>query len=83
MKKKTLLDVLKKIIVILVIILVSLISFLGIHKKNLNNWNNILPEYDLSKELSNIRIFAFSVDDSTETADSTADDASEDTAVNY
>lgn len=80
MKKKTLLDVLKKIIVILVIILVSLISFLGIHKKNLNNWNNILPEYDLSKELSNIRIFGFSVDDSTEMVDSTADDASEDTA---
>lgn len=80
MKKKTLLDVLKKIIVILVIILVSLISFLGIHKKNLNNWNNILPEYDLSKELSNIRIFGFSVDDSTEMVDSTADNASEDTA---
>ena len=31
------------------IILVSLISFLGIHKKNLNGWRNILPEYTLSK----------------------------------
>ena len=66
MKKKTLTNILTKGITILLIILVSLISFLGIHKKNLNGWRNILPEYTLSKELSNIRTFVFSVDTSTE-----------------
>jgi len=65
-KKKTLTNILTKGITILLIILVSLISFLGIHKKNLNGWRNILPEYTLSKELSNIRTFVFSVDTSTE-----------------
>lgn len=66
MEKKTLTNILTKGIIILLIILISLISFLGIHKKNLNGWKNILPEYTLSKELSNIRTFVFSIDSSTE-----------------
>ena len=45
--------------------LVSLISFLGIHKRNLNTWKSILPDYQFSKELSEIRTFEFSVDTST------------------
>lgn len=66
MKKKTLTNTLTKIILVLLILLISTIAFLGIQKKELNSWKNILPEYTLSKELSNIRTFIFSVDTSTE-----------------
>ena len=66
MKKKTLKNALVKLIVVLLIVLVSLISFLGIHKRNLNTWKSILPDYEFSKELSEIRTFEFSVDTSTE-----------------
>ena len=65
MKKKTLKNALVKLIVVLLIVLVSLISFLGIHKRNLNTWKSILPDYQFSKELSEIRTFEFSVDTST------------------
>ena len=83
MKKKTLTNILTKGITILLIILVSLISFLGIHKKNLNGWRNILPEYTLSKELSNIRTFVFSVDTSTEEVeDENAENSTNTTAEN-
>lgn len=53
--------------------LLSLISFLGIHKRNLNTWASVLPEYQFSKELSEIRTFEFSVDTSTKDADSSSD----------
>lgn len=66
MKKKTLTNILTKAITVLLIILISVIAFLGIQKKELNSWKNILPNYTLSKELSSIRIFTFSVDNSTE-----------------
>ncbi len=63
MKKKTLTNILTKGITIILIILVKLNIILRIHKKNLNGWRNILPEYTLSKvKLSNIRTFVFSVD---------------------
>ena len=65
MKKKTLKNAVAKLIVVLLIVLVSLISFLGIHKRNLNTWKSILPDYQFSKELSEIRTFEFSVDTST------------------
>lgn len=65
MKKKTLTNTLTKMILVLLIILISIIAFLGIQKKELNNWKNILPDYTLSKELSNIRTFVFSIDTST------------------
>lgn len=65
MKKKTLKNALVKLIVVLLIVLVSLISFLGIHKRNLNTWKSILPDYQFSKDLSEIRTFEFSVDTST------------------
>ena len=65
MKNKTLKNALAKLIVVLLIVLVSLISFLGIHKRNLNTWKSILPDYQFSKELSEIRTFEFSVDTST------------------
>ena len=73
MKKETLKNALKKGIVILLIVLLSLISFLGIHKRNLNTWASVLPEYQFSKELSKIRTFEFSVDTSTKDADSSND----------
>lgn len=73
MKKETLKNALKKGIVILLIVLLSLISFLGIHKRNLNTWASVLPEYQFSKELSEIRTFEFSVDTSTKDADSSSD----------
>ncbi len=66
MKKKDLVSVLKKAIVILVILLISLVSFLGINTRNLNGWKNILPDYELSKELTGTKSFGFAVDDSTE-----------------
>lgn len=73
MKKETLKNALKKGIVILLIVLLSLISFIGIHKRNLNTWASVLPEYQFSKELSKIRTFEFSVDTSTKDADSSSD----------
>ena len=69
MKKKTLTNVLVKAIVILLIVLVSVISFLGIYKRNLNGWENIIPEFNFSKELSEERTFSFIVDTSTKTAE--------------
>ena len=93
MKKKTLKNALAKLIVVLLIVLVSLISFLGIHKRNLNTWKSILPDYQFSKELSEIRTFEFSVDTSTtekssdenttnttDTANTVAEGTTEDTA---
>lgn len=84
MKKKTLKNALAKLIVVLLIVLVSLISFLGIHKRNLNTWKSILPDYQFSKELSEIRTFEFSVDTSTKdkssdenTAENTTGNATE------
>lgn len=73
MKKETLKNALKKGIVILLIVLLSLISFLGIHKRNLNTWASVLPEYQFSKELSEIRTFEFSVDTSTKDAEDSSD----------
>lgn len=76
MKKKTLTNVLVKTIVILLIVLVSLISFLGIYKRDLNTWKNLLPDFNLSKELSEVRTFGFIVDDSTESVESTSSEDS-------
>lgn len=61
MKKR---NVLLKAIAVLAIVLISLISFLGIHERNLNNWVNTIPEYQFSKELGQTRIYGFSVDKS-------------------
>lgn len=85
MKKKTLKNALVKLIVVLLIVLVSLISFLGIHKRNLNTWKSILPDYQFSKELSEIRTFEFSVDTSTtdkSSDENTTDNTTENTTEN-
>ncbi|MCI8291178.1 MAG: hypothetical protein HFJ25_02850 [Clostridia bacterium] len=65
MKKSNLTNVLFKVIAVLAIVLVSLISFFGVYKRNLNSWENILPDYNLSKDLGESRTFGFVVDNST------------------
>ena len=65
MKSNKAIKVLTITLIILIILLVSCVSFFGILKHNLNKWDNILPEYSFSKELSSARIFSFNVDEST------------------
>ena len=67
-------NVLLKAIAILAIVLISLISFLGIHKRNLNKWENVIPKFKFSKELSQARIYGFVVDDSTEEVENSDSD---------
>lgn len=81
MKKKTLTNVLFKLIVVLAIVLVSLISFLGMYRRNLNDWKNLLPEYRFSKELSEIRNFGFVVDKSTKEVEDTSDEDKDEAEV--
>ncbi|MCI9015894.1 MAG: hypothetical protein HFJ53_01840 [Clostridia bacterium] len=54
-----------KILIILVIIAISLISFLGINKKDKNRWINILPNYLLSTNLKGARVTKLELDSST------------------
>lgn len=70
MKKDGLTNVLLKVTVILLILIVSLISFFGVYKRNLNSWENLLPEYNLSKELGESRTFSFVVDRSSKEVES-------------
>ena len=77
MKKNNLTNVLFKVIAILAIILVSLISFFGIYKRNLNSWENILPKYNLGKELGEARTFGFKVDDSTKKVENNHEEGEE------
>lgn len=74
MKKDSLTKVLLKVTVILLIVVISLISFFGIYKRNLNSWENLLPEYNLSKELGESRTFSFIVDTSTKEAEHSDDE---------
>ena len=67
MKEKTILSVLRKLIVVLLILLLCAISFLGIHKRHLNGWENILPDYVFGKELGEARTFNFEVSSETKT----------------
>lgn len=69
MEKKSILGGLTKLVVILLIILISAISFLGIYKKNLNKWENMVPEFNLSKELGEARTFGFEVSTATKEVD--------------
>ena len=55
-------NVLLKVIAVLSIILLSLISFLGIYRRNLNMWENVIPKFQFSKELGETRIYEFTVD---------------------
>lgn len=77
MEKKSILSGLTKLIVILLIILISAISFLGVYKKNLNRWDNMLPDYNLSKELGEARTFGFEVSTATEEVELETEEAEE------
>ena len=55
-------NILLKVIAVLAIILLSLISFLGIYRRNLNMWENVIPKFQFSKELGETRIYEFTVD---------------------
>ncbi len=60
-------NVLKIITIIMIIILLSLISFVGIYTKKLNKYENVLPNYLTSMELSSRREVKLKVDETTET----------------
>lgn len=66
MKQDRMTKILKIVLLVLILVLISAISFLGILQKNMNLWENILPDYELARELTDTRVLTFSVDDSTE-----------------
>lgn len=68
---------LKMAILVISILLISLISYVGIYKKEGGIWKNILPDYLVGKELSGTRLISFVVDDSTETVEKTEEETEE------
>ncbi len=64
--------------IVVIILLLSCVSFFGILRHNMNDWENILPEYSLSRDLTGIRVFSFNVDESTKEVDVDSDDSEED-----
>lgn len=66
MKKK---NTLKIAVLLVAILLVALVSFVGIYKYDKGNMINILPEYELGKELKGSRLITMNVDTSTEKND--------------
>lgn len=57
---------LKIIGVSLLVILISLIAFVGIHVKNGNIWENIIPEFKYGMELDGVRELRYIVDTTSE-----------------
>lgn len=80
MKQEKTTKILGMILLILIIVLIAAISFFGILRRNLNSWENILPDYELSRELDKMRVLTFSVDDSTETVEND-EETSDETSV--
>lgn len=70
---------LKMTIMIISIVLISLISFVGIYTQKGGSWQNILPDYQVSKELSGTRLIKFVVDDSKETVENAVEGSEETT----
>ena len=56
---------LKLIVLIIVVVLISLISFVGIYKLQNGQMVNIMPSYNVGKELKGTRLITFVVDEST------------------
>ncbi len=71
MKQEKTTKILEMILLILIIVLIITISFFGILRKNLNSWYNKIPDYELGKELSKMRVLTFSVDTSTKEIEDT------------
>ena len=53
--------------IILIIVLLSIISFIGVYQKELNQYENILPEYKTGMEFGKRRSVILKVDNSTKT----------------
>lgn len=53
--------------IILIIVLLSIISFIGVYQKELNQYENILPEYKIGMEFGKRRSVILKVDNSTKT----------------
>lgn len=81
MKKDKSTKILWMILLILIIVLIAAISFVGILRRNLNSWENILPDYELSRELDKMSVLTFSVDDSTEQVEESDEEASDETTT--
>lgn len=78
---------LKLAILIVTIIIVALISFVGIYKSENGMMKNIMPDYDVGKELNGTRLITFKVEDSDEedstiSTDENSEEATESTPVN-
>ena len=69
MKSNKAIKKLSILIIMLIILILVCISFFGIFKRNLNKWENILPEYSFSKEIDGVSSFSFSVSEATKTVE--------------
>ena len=74
MKQQKTTKKLEMVLLVLVIVLISAISFFGILHQDLNAWENVIPDYELGRELSKMRVLTFSVDDSVEEVEATETD---------
>lgn len=81
MKKDKSTKILWMILLVLIIVLIAAVSFVGILRRNLNSWENILPDYELSRELDKMRVLTFSVDDSTEPVEETDEEVTDETTT--
>ena len=66
--------ILKITLIILIIILISIISFVGVFVQNKNQMKNVLPEYLLSRELSEHTIVELKVSEKEENDDESANE---------
>lgn len=80
---------LKIITGILVIFVICLVSFVGVYKQNMNQMQNQVKGYDLTKDLKGYRELVFTVSDATEVLDTdgnvvgNTDDYSDETIESY
>lgn len=82
MKQQKTTKILEMVLLILVIVLISAISFLGILHQDLNAWKNVIPDYELGRELSKMRVLTFSVDDTVEEVEATEEEDETSVEVN-
>ena len=73
--------ILKTTLIILIIILISIISFVGVYVQNKNQMKNILPEYLLSRELSEHTVVELKVSEKEENDEESANEE-ENTSTN-
>jgi len=81
LKQEKTTKILEMILLIISIILIIVISFFGILRKNLNSWENIIPNYEFGKELSKMRVLTFSIDTSTKEVEEKSEETSDETSA--